>query len=554
MPTNRRLFLSTMLLLSLGVSAVTSGEAVEGDALRVQRIGTPLDDDIVSLFIPPTRSSNPIVATAANVYAYDSNSSDWSRAFQLPAGTGRVLAVRGYEKSSQVIYVAHRAGVARTRDGGGTWQNFVPDGFVPSAERFVSIAVDPLDRKTAILAVSDRMWITSDFGESWRTLGLPGDDTPVMAVEFAGADIPSLFVATPRTIYHSDNRGSSWTAPSQPAAGPGVMASSPAHLAALAGIESMSVWLRDASRPEYALRRPLALDAPVDEIATDCGGLGLLWFVGRNTLHVYDLSRDEDAPRPVYTGEAQIRNLEAHPRNYRAIYWTEGRQVFLAEDTSIVLESGLGQALTADSFAREEFAAVVASTPAAEDSRVEEVDLQLAAVLATQPSLAIAIDAALRYANYDSDEVKGWKKNARRRNLLPDVSVKTGSNEWPSDRSGLIRNVDRFGVPKFDDIRLDDRIADLSQFEIEVRWSLRDLLFDREEVSISREARERAAQRNELITQISTLYFDRVRLLMEQRTHGAAVESRDATDTLDHRIRIVEITQLLNELCGEKIF
>lgn len=134
--------------------------------------------------------------------------------------------------------------------------------------------------------------------------------------------------------------------------------------------------------------------------------------------------------------------------------------------------------------------------------------------------------------------------------MLPDVSLSSGTREWPSDRYGVIRNVDRFGISDYDDINRNDAISELEKFEVEIAWSLKDLLFDREQVDISEEARDRATQRNTLIEKITQIYYDRIRLLVTHKLQGASMEM---SDKIELQLRLVETTQLLNELCGGDI-
>ena len=91
----------------------------------------------------------------------------------------------------------------------------------------------------------------------------------------------------------------------------------------------------------------------------------------------------------------------------------------------------------------------------------------------------------------------------------------------------------------------------MESFEFQVRWELGNLLFDPEQVDISEEVRRRAAQRNELIRELSDLYYERIKLKLQMQEEAPYL---DRHDRLLLNLEIRRTTELLNQLCGETLF
>jgi hypothetical protein len=134
---------------------------------------------------------------------------------------------------------------------------------------------------------------------------------------------------------------------------------------------------------------------------------------------------------------------------------------------------------------------------------------------------------------------------------LPQLRVSAAEREYPVDRTALTTNADRYGIATEDYVRLSDNVESLNAYEVRLEWDFSNLLFDREEVSISEESRRRAEQRNQLITQTSELYYERLQLLADEKVKG---DSMQLEDSLRLNLRLQQVTSLLNQLCGESLF
>ncbi len=538
---------SIMLLLTLGfvVFSSTLSIANQGDFIA-EKIGPALPEAIVSVYIPPTRAESPFVATENKVFQYQPKQDSWREFFVAPKQGIRTIA--GYAKSSKVLYVVHAGGVSSTRNGGKDWKNNLPRGFLLSEDSLVWLSVNPTNRKQVVLAIGNRAWSSQDYGRNWNALALPSGVETLTGLGYTGGRNPQLVATTNQAVYLTRQSGRFWTALMRHPKGPQLLAVGNAH--ALAFVLDQENTLRgfDLSRPGYRLdRKLLRTEGLIQAIVSDYEGRGLVWLANENVLRVLNL-QDESASG-LLKGSEPIMNLTAHPREAGVVIWSEGNQLFqtsLPDSGSVQLPT---QVLTAEHFTQpsdEDIQTITSEQP------IEDIaDDVLDRLLADQPPLEEAIASALQYASYRPGEVDRWKDDVRRRNLLPRLTLKAGTRQTSLDDFNTSRDVNRFGEINTNDIRQPDNVESLNSYSVELRWDLRDLIFDQDQISLSEEARERATERNALITQISRLYFDRLEALLELKLKR---ENLPASVRMALQLRLKESTALLNNICGEHIF
>ena len=549
--TTRLTCVVAVLTLVLGFAASTPIQAATANPFDVKPLGSALDKEIIDLFVPPTRSSNPFAATKKGLYAYDAKTAIWNLVYQSSSDTNQILSIEGYASSSQALYIVHQNGVSRTRDSGASWKSFTPSGFPEGSEHFVGIVVSPMDRRTVILATKDTAWVSTTFGEVWRVLSIPEGCGEITSLSFSGTNSPVLSIGTKESVYHSSDLGRGWKGTGNSNTSINHIASSTMYIASAPVTPDSVISLRDVTRLDFAATLPLGIKGGLDDLVSDYNGTGLIWIVQGSKLYRMDFQSNDKNLELIYSGNNSIDNLSAHPRNSMAIYWSSGNQVYFGEDTKGANIITPRTTITQNVYAKNALINLKTAQTVRLLDDTQSAEAILEGIMGGEPTLSRAIAAALEFANYDEKDVAKWKRNVRKRHLLPDISVTTGTRQWPSDRYGVVRNVDRFGISDYDDINRNDKISDLDRLEVEVAWSLKELMFDREQVDISEEARDRATQRNELIEKITEIYFDRIQLLVTNQLHGSSLERNEK---IKLQLELVESTQLLNELCGEQIF
>jgi hypothetical protein len=143
---------------------------------------------------------------------------------------------------------------------------------------------------------------------------------------------------------------------------------------------------------------------------------------------------------------------------------------------------------------------------------------------ACEPTVAALQRAAARVAELQPERARSWLRRVNAAALLPAVRVRTGRGTL-----GLqLRGLEGFSPN-----------ADTWRFDIEASWGLDRLVFDKNELGVSRESQRLAARREALLTQVAQLYFQRRRLQVEAVQEG---------ETLDRTLAIDELTAILDGL------
>jgi hypothetical protein len=145
-----------------------------------------------------------------------------------------------------------------------------------------------------------------------------------------------------------------------------------------------------------------------------------------------------------------------------------------------------------------------------------------------EPSVRELQRAAAHVAELHPDMIRSWMRRATKAALLPSVRVTVGRGY-----GALVR--DALNTPIY-------TTDDSWRFEVQATWQLDRLVFDRNELRVSREAQRVGARREELLTRIAQLYFARRRLQIDAELQP------HADGAADRQMEIEELTAVLDGL------
>ncbi|MEW6481458.1 MAG: hypothetical protein AB1397_00365 [bacterium] len=128
-----------------------------------------------------------------------------------------------------------------------------------------------------------------------------------------------------------------------------------------------------------------------------------------------------------------------------------------------------------------------------------------------EPGILEVQEMAIRYNNLSPSVVKSWQKRAKYKVLLPELSFSYG-------------NYVAYGKEGPD------------QWSLSFDWHLSELIYNPDQTSIDERSRLMTRLRNEILAELTKLYFERKRLILE--------------DKEKNRIRIEELTGLIDGYTG----
>ena len=160
-----------------------------------------------------------LAAYEAGVYRTDDGGSTWARLDAYPSDYAH--SVLAHPDEPATIYVGSEpATVFQSPDGGDTWQECAGFRVVPESAdwgfhsptrdshvRDLRVAPNDAGRLYAGIEVGG-MVRSDDAGKSWKQL--PGLDDDIHCVHLSGDRPDSIYVATARAPYRSDDGGANW--------------------------------------------------------------------------------------------------------------------------------------------------------------------------------------------------------------------------------------------------------------------------------------------------------------------------------------------------------
>lgn len=164
-----------------------------------------------------------------------------------------------------------------------------------------------------------------------------------------------------------------------------------------------------------------------------------------------------------------------------------------------------------------------------------------------EPTVLEVQSAALIYAGIDQSSMEGWYTRANTSALLPEklevryrYDDRLDELDRVSDDLDALRNL--LGSDQREDIRTrkDDRI------EVQGRWDFSELVFNPDVLRVSREVSRQVKQREDILTSVTKLYYERRRAQIDLVLNPP----RDASDAIRKELRIQELTADLDALTG----
>jgi hypothetical protein len=156
---------------------------------------------------------------------------------------------------------------------------------------------------------------------------------------------------------------------------------------------------------------------------------------------------------------------------------------------------------------------------------------------AAEPSIAEVRAAALRHAGLDRTRAPAWGRRARLGALLPTLTLRGGrGTDRDRDLSRRSSGDERLAVGAGED----------RFFEARAVWELDRLVFDADEIRAAEVGQRLHRERLALAAQVTTLYFQRRKLLLELRLRPPASAAAGEL----RRLELAELTAQLDALTG----
>lgn len=451
---------------------------------------------INDIYVNPVNAAEIYAATDTDVWKSLDNAEHWTTVYNASSvENDSPLAV---VKIGATEFVATPNGLRYKDETQSTWQKFpgelgnLPVHRLQTDGEFV-YAVADADIYQIPLAANSFKKIFSAFSKEADVSGSAVESPLENFAETRIKDMifsPGWTVATDLGIWQSADKGANWQR--HPASG--LPESAMNSLIFIPGLDL------DASHGQNALgeTRETAFAEGVLVAGTDDGAFYL----------------DSDHWHPLYKGMEtnSVRQVALDTRG--RVYAATDRGVFkLARSENNRADAEKNNSNQAPSAASQDFAEL------------------------NRPTIQQVQQWAVQYADVHPEKIHRWYQAAKRKAMLPDLSVGLNRSDtelfhWDSGANpdALIKG------------------RDYLDWSVTVSWDLGELIWNPDFTSIDSRSKLLTELREDVLDQVTRLYFERKRVLVEMRRSPEL----DDVSSWDKQMRIEELTALLDALTGGK--
>ncbi len=148
-----------------------------------------------------------------------------------------------------------------------------------------------------------------------------------------------------------------------------------------------------------------------------------------------------------------------------------------------------------------------------------------AAAFIHEPTIEEVQRMATDYAEVSNDKIKDWRRRASLRAFMPDLTLGYDKTVYGSSSGAFAVGPTDWGVS--------------------LQWELGDLVYNEHQTSIDTRSKLMVQLRNDILAEVTRLYFERRKIQIEMAESDAIGKER-----IDKELRLQELTALINRLTG----
>ena len=421
-------------------------------------------------------------------------------------------------EDAKIIYAASENGLFKSSDGGMNWQRIF-SGKSADEKNVVSLALCPEAPKSIFIATSNGIFFSPVNLMTWQKIGGALSDARVHSIIADPADADTFFTASNKGLFKTKNRFASYEK---------------VHSGFNTESEDSTTDI-DSSQEEASTEdvffRHIAINARDTKqiyagtssgvfVSLDGGGVWekkvLSGLFNEEIRYVFLDTGDAVSKIYLATQQGVFRCKESSCEQiYEGQDFSQCNQLakdshsrlYLAADKGLfryTLENTLPQKLSSYTYNEAHFRQA-------------------------EPAIAEIQQAAINYAEVYPEKIANWRKQARLKALIPELSLDYDKTVT----TALGATYDRVQVGPRD-------------WGVSLNWDLADIVFSADQTSIDVRSRLMVQLRDDILNEVTRLYFERKRLQLElSRSEGLNEKSK-----LEKELRLEELTASIDGLTG----
>jgi hypothetical protein len=487
---------------------------------------------------------------------------------EISKGESNLTAVLILQDNPRVIYVGSKRGVSKSEDAGMSWRNILSIRGRNSAVNL--LAYGPKDQNILYAATANGLFCSSNQGRDWKRIFrgrsyLENDCTAVLVTSSAA------YLGTKAGLFVSRDKGRNWDKERGALGNSCIFALTynnrepgSIYAATAQGVFRYSVSGRPQERifvVSPAEERDDTGEVP-EENAQDIETFEIRYITFDSKLNLLYLA----TARGVYKSEDNGKDWErltdfgllSKEVNFlmvsrqSTLYAVSKSGIFEFrgqrwQELSLGLSAERVRFFTEDSQGNL-YAACERGLFRAKLEPTESIGQDfIAPYIQDEPGIKAVQAAAIKYADVDSEKIERWKRQAAKRVFFPRLSIgmdrdqdKTVANSvWGT--SGTNGSPGKYFVGPDDETRYDNR-----NYSVSLTWELGDLIWSDDQTSIDVRSRLLVQLREDILDEVTKLYFERLRVKME--LDELSIEDRRRRR--EKELRLQELTASLDALTG----
>ncbi len=468
------------------------------------------------------------LAASSGIFMSTDRGSNW-RIVLAGRKINKIYADTSFPKS---VYAATSEGIWQSPDAGQSWKRIFKGK--DSLERYSTSFLSLPD--IMLNGTQSGLFLSTDKGRTWRRVSGYLSDTCILAISSSGANSKYIYVASVDGVYMSSDKGQTWD-----------------KIYAVIAPENYDAGYEEdvqEDSEQSSIIRYVSVAADNDKIiyiATTEGvyhsdNLGLSWerissygLLSRDVYFVLPLSKDK-----IYAatktglflfdkGRWQELTFGLPIDEIRSVYSDKKENLYLATDRGLFMSQGGKNEINVDKDYH--------------DSIISDGE---------EPGINKVQEAAIEYAEVNIKKIKDWRKQAQLRAFLPKIAVdfdcdrdKTVStNTWGIYSSYSNSNIT---APARHYVGPDDSTRYYNNnWGVSLVWELGDLIWSEAQTSIDVRSRLMVQLRDDVLDEVTKLYFERIRVRME--LDNLSIEDRKKR--FEKELKLAELTAQIDALTG----
>lgn len=518
------------------------------------------DLDLQTVAVSHDNAETVYIGSFNAIYKTINGGKSWNEILSF-RGTGNVISsIVISPQNTKFIYVGTHDGLYRSKNHGMNWKK-IPIGIKDLDSSILSVAIDPANPEVIFIGTKAGLFWTDNGSNDWKK----GRNLPSRAaVSFIAVDHSKpyiIYAATDRGLHKSINSGISWermfeTHTFKDNNGEEYITSNEFEVAETSRIETKIKCI--AIDP--ADTRIIYIGTSEGLFVTEDGGL--TWkmvsssgLISRNIRHLVISSSDQEGMyaatsrgvfryskiskswKELYRGltSTNIRFLSFVPtiRDGYIALWAVTKKGIFKTIPMIKTSAVSGSTELAE----------VSVEPNTVSKNIEMEAEEVLSIFADEPSIAEIREAAIRYAEVHPEKIKKWRKAAAKKAWLPDLRIGYDwDRDWQSSTYFYSTTTQKY---RDDDITREKDRA----WSISLTWELGDLIWNDDQTSIDTRSRLMVQLRDDLLNEVTRLYFERRKLQIEMLLSPPV----KMVDRIEKELRLQELTADIDALTGSYI-